>query len=1613
MAFDNVVDVGIGVHLNDTAARVGLQRLRAEAKRTAREIDHERATIKIDADISSVRKELTQANRDLEDLGKRTRANSKEWDGLSKSVRKHTRTIEDLLVKKRDLELVERHARLEAVAGERAIDKHTAAVKRHGIAMTLATAAVKKFSSEAGEVGVRLGPFATSLRNLLQLILALGPAVIALTGTLVGLISVIGTGLAGAAVVGAGGLAALTVALGGVGLAIPSLMKDFKNLNTLQDAYHKTLLKYGPASDKTKKKLEEFNHALGAVSPTTRKVFDNFDRLQTRWRTFTRELRPQFLSGMNSAFKTLNDNFKLFGSETKQSFGLVSKGFTEWMQGLRSGGARSVFKQLSDNGQAAILPLMRGFEQLGAFIGRTFASASRYLKPMMDGFQRWATSLNMVSDGRIDQVVSKLARDAKSVWDFLAQGTKVLAKFMMIASGQGKRDLDSITNKFREWNKALDRPDVRKKINDFLARASKLSKEVARFAAAGGGALFRWAEALAPLAPAVAKVATAFASILHTILKIPGASYAIIAAWAGFKIAGVLGGFTQLLTVMQGIRTAAVGAAAASGAIGAGGKKGGLGRVLGRGAAGGAAGGAAEGAAGGAAGLGTVATGAILAPVAVAGIITAIAGKSSNAPAKKFLDDLSKSGGSATEQMKKLRAEIDRLQTPEQHKGGGRARVLSNTRSEVDDLKKALNSLRKANENPLAGFINGMASGWARTRRVTQDNLDNIHDRLNKLTPQARQVAVTAMVGMANSLQKQGILPRNEAAKLRKHITDQFIGLRVAAGGSAAQMAQDVGNALSAILGQTTTAMKGLGLSDKQIASYRSRLGFNAAHPGNVVYNARATGGWIGSAGAVGPDSELALLAPGEAVLNRHQQGPVEYAMQNTFGVGLDELFASEQRPHNQMAKGGRLRRYARGRQGHATAYGPPWGGIEGGGQTASGIDLHSNPPLLILAAPPDVPFNTRYYVKPNPFGTNLPFSVQDRGGAIQGNHFDIYVWQGHGFANQWGDRHVTLTPAGRGGPLTLKGKPGPMGSGGGGGGPAPKIKRPKIKGHGLLRKIGQAAADNVRRAAQRKLDAAAAQMGGGGGGMFHGKTPAGLGTFDGFPVAKWIIPELQYARAHGWKGRITSGYRSHAENVAHGRYYHSMHEDTIYPGGAVDFGGMQDPAGMANWLAFQRATRGYHGPRLIHATGFRDDGHASGTGHSMGGRIRRYIKGRAAKKKKPKPPKRRVDVNPLTGKRETHTTKEWQSIRAEYKLYKATPALPMGRKFEGNLTKALRAGSTFADDPYGDEYQAASERLDRYTGDNLSIYDMAGRRKRTYYGRQVAKTLDKRVNISGHRARMVRHEIHVIHAALNSLRRRAASVRARLRRTSRKSKNYGKLRTEGRAIAKQADRLKDKLKDLRRAYPKLYRQFEDAKLDKFDFNKAWKEGDKSLQIDSIEDVLTAGEEKDLAGRQRMVTFATLTDTPDDDRAAATNVQNFWEAVWGRVQRDPKIPANLRQPAMALVAEQLAQAREATKSALAPTENESAIADQLRTQLKTAQDDAAVSRAFAAVAGGPGDIVGRGGPSAIGAAGQGPNIIINTLHPGDPMTLRAVGDAATGGFDLQGYSTSPRAATGY
>jgi len=61
-------------------------------------------------------------------------------------------------------------------------------------------------------------------------------------------------------------------------------------------------------------------------------------------------------------------------------------------------------------------------------------------------------------------------------------------------------------------------------------------------------------------------------------------------------------------------------------------------------------------------------------------------------------------------------------------------------------------------------------------------------------------------------------------------------------------------------------------------------------------------------------------------------------------------------------------------------------------------------------------------------------------------------------------------------------------------------------------------------------------------------------------PIADWIVPILQWAYLHGWRGAVTSGYRTYYEQAqlnAAGDFSapagSSNHETTVYPGGAVD----------------------------------------------------------------------------------------------------------------------------------------------------------------------------------------------------------------------------------------------------------------------------------------------------------------------------------------------------------------------------------------------------------------------------------------------------------------------------
>jgi hypothetical protein len=137
-----------------------------------------------------------------------------------------------------------------------------------------------------------------------------------------------------------------------------------------------------------------------------------------------------------------------------------------------------------------------------------------------------------------------------------------------------------------------------------------------------------------------------------------------------------------------------------------------------------------------------------------------------------------------------------------------------------------------------------------------------------------------------------------------------------------------------------------------------------------------------------------------------------------------------------------------------------------------------------------------------------------------------------------------------------------------------------------------------------RKIRAEAMKKAGGRAGVGAVSSKGGTSMFDGHPVANWIIPELRWARAHGWGGSVASGWRSRQEQaVLYARYLaggplaaapgSSMHEQTKYPGGAVDVSDYTTLAGMIGR---------YPGRYKLKWFGPGDPVHFSGTGHRAGG---------------------------------------------------------------------------------------------------------------------------------------------------------------------------------------------------------------------------------------------------------------------------------------------------------------------------------------------------------------------------------------------------------------------------
>lgn len=111
------------------------------------------------------------------------------------------------------------------------------------------------------------------------------------------------------------------------------------------------------------------------------------------------------------------------------------------------------------------------------------------------------------------------------------------------------------------------------------------------------------------------------------------------------------------------------------------------------------------------------------------------------------------------------------------------------------------------------------------------------------------------------------------------------------------------------------------------------------------------------------------------------------------------------------------------------------------------------------------------------------------------------------------------------------------------------------------------------------------------------GKLDTSRSRFDGKPVAAWMAPALAYARAHGWKGTVTSGFRTPDQQMAAARSFGLQHYGPAGPLGSNHVFGHSGAVDVSDPDGLERALRGYRGRKPIRRMSD-DPVHFSATGH-------------------------------------------------------------------------------------------------------------------------------------------------------------------------------------------------------------------------------------------------------------------------------------------------------------------------------------------------------------------------------------------------------------------------------
>jgi chemotaxis protein histidine kinase CheA len=445
---------------------------------------------------------------------------------------------------------------------------------------------IGKALSNLSDATIRLGPFTTTIRQAVVGMSLFAPIILDVVGALGSLVSVLGSASVGAIGAATAGMGAFGIVLGSAGALMLPLMRDFKNLNSLQDAYHKQVLKTGAGSDKAKTKLKEFNHALGEVTPTTRKAFLGIDKLQSDFRGLAKDVRPDFFNALGSGLATLRHGLDRFGPEMQQSFRLVAHGADEMFKALRSSEADRLFQTLFDQGQAALPAFGRALGNLAHSVGNIAAAFSMVLPSLGGGFETWTRGIERATEDtdRMNHIVTESTESMRKFGHFAQAATRFLTAFFGAGVGSGQSFLDTMTNALNRWTEFLSTTKGKNDLSEFFSEAVRGTQAFYGTLAPVVTSFVRWAANIAPFARAFFQGASAVSQLVNEFLRLTGLRGPLTALvttlgvlWGIGKIraaTAAVSGFTRALLGLSTAQEAVAASQAASGAAGAVGRAG-------------------------------------------------------------------------------------------------------------------------------------------------------------------------------------------------------------------------------------------------------------------------------------------------------------------------------------------------------------------------------------------------------------------------------------------------------------------------------------------------------------------------------------------------------------------------------------------------------------------------------------------------------------------------------------------------------------------------------------------------------------------------------------------------------------------------------------------------------------------------------------------------------------------------------------------------------------------------------------------------------------------------------------------------------------------------------